>query len=186
MPYPNGYTELITNLARQDSRIRLAGSLWDQDLLDTLYAHTALYLHGHSVGGTNPSLLRAMGAGAPVAAYDVSFNREVLATDDPAYWTDPDEVAAIFDSVESAQSAWQPRGAAGRERIAETYRWDDIASGYERLAIDLLNGKKTRSMADAPKLRAALKVAKDPARGAGPWIRTSDESAKDGPSTLPT
>ena len=57
-------------------RVRFLGAIWDQDLLDQLYAHCASYLHGHSVGGTNPSLLRAMGAGAPVIAYDVVFNRE--------------------------------------------------------------------------------------------------------------
>ena len=50
----------------------------DQDLLDALYAHAYTYAHGHSVGGTNPSLLRAMGAGTAVIAYDVPFNREVL------------------------------------------------------------------------------------------------------------
>ena len=46
-----------------DDRVRLLGGVWDQDLLDQLYANALIYLHGHSVGGTNPSLLRAIGAG---------------------------------------------------------------------------------------------------------------------------
>ena len=62
--------------ARPGPNVRFLGAIWDQELLDQLYGHCASYLHGHSVGGTNPSLLRAMGAGAPVIAYDVAFNRE--------------------------------------------------------------------------------------------------------------
>ena len=49
-----------------------------QSTIDAYYAGALTYLHGHSVGGTNPSLLRAMGAGASVLAWDVVFNREVL------------------------------------------------------------------------------------------------------------
>ena len=64
--------------ALADERIRFLGGVWDQDLLDQLYANALTYLHGHSVGGTNPSLLRAIGAGAPTMAFDVGFNREVL------------------------------------------------------------------------------------------------------------
>ena len=64
--------------AATDDRVRMLGSVWDQELLDALYAGAASYLHGHSVGGTNPSLLRALGAGASVVAFDVDFNREVI------------------------------------------------------------------------------------------------------------
>ena len=52
--------------AGEDPRIRFLGGVYDQDLLDALYLHAHTYVHGHSVGGTNPSLLRAMGAGTAV------------------------------------------------------------------------------------------------------------------------
>ena len=65
-PYANEYTSRIHEAAAGDPRIRLLGGVWDQRLLDQLYAHALTYLHGHSVGGTNPSLLRAMGAGTAV------------------------------------------------------------------------------------------------------------------------
>ena len=61
-----------------DDRVTFLGGVWDQQLLDQLYANAFTYLHGHSVGGTNPSLLRALGASAATIAYDVDFNREVL------------------------------------------------------------------------------------------------------------
>ena len=77
-PYAAEYTQRIQAAADGDDRVRLVGGVYDQELLDALYANAATYLHGHSVGGTNPSLLRAMGAGNAVIAYDVAFNREVL------------------------------------------------------------------------------------------------------------
>ena len=75
-PYSDRYTSRVRSLA--DSRVRFLGAVWDGELLDQLYANCTTYLHGHSVGGTNPSLLRAVGAGAAVIAFDVTFNREVL------------------------------------------------------------------------------------------------------------
>jgi Glycosyltransferase len=63
-PYSDAHTSHIRSLG--DDRVRFLGGVWDQELLDQLYAHAAVYWHGHSVGGTNPSLLRAMGAGTAV------------------------------------------------------------------------------------------------------------------------
>ncbi len=77
--YSHEYAEAIAGAAAGDSRIRLLGPVWDQDLLDDLYLGARSVLHGHSVGGTNPSLLRAMGAAARITAYDCVFNREVTA-----------------------------------------------------------------------------------------------------------
>src|SRR5690606_29561686 len=77
-PYAHEHTRRIETLAAGDPRVRLLGGVWDQELLDQLYAGALTYLHGHSVGGTNPSLLRAIGGGTATIAYDVGFNREVL------------------------------------------------------------------------------------------------------------
>ena len=82
-PYAAGYTDGIAGIAEADSRIRLLGGVWDQRLLDQLYAHALSYVHGHSVGGTNPSLLRAMGAGTAVIGWDVVFNHEVAGPGGP-------------------------------------------------------------------------------------------------------
>ena len=129
-PYSDAYTERIASLA--DERVRLPGGIWDQELLDQLYAGALVYYHGHSVGGTNPSLLRAIGAGAAVDAFDVSFNREVLG-EAGRYWTTPDEVAALVVSAESDVEAQTARGEESRKRAA-LYDWDEVASGYEALA----------------------------------------------------
>jgi len=70
---PTGTRRGSLRLAAADARVRLLGAVWDQDQLDQLYGNALTYVHGHSVGGTNPSLLRAMGAGAATSAFDVSF-----------------------------------------------------------------------------------------------------------------
>ncbi|WP_299048389.1 glycosyltransferase [uncultured Actinomyces sp.] len=132
-PYATAYTQRIHALA--DGRVRFLGGLWDQELLDQLYAGTRTYYHGHSVGGTNPSLLRAIGAGAPVDAYDVTFNREVVGKAG-RYWTTSDAVRDLVESAEAYPAACRARGLLSRER-ARLYDWDDVARRYEALCLRL-------------------------------------------------
>ena len=129
-PYSDEYTRRIESLA--DARVRLLGGVWDQALLDQLYTGALIYHHGHSVGGTNPSLLRAIGAGTAVDAFDVSFNREVLG-EAGRYWSDADDVAGLVDSAEADPAAQLERGARSLER-ARLYDWDEVADRYEALA----------------------------------------------------
>jgi glycosyltransferase involved in cell wall biosynthesis len=117
------------------------GAVFDQELLDALYAGASSYLHGHSVGGTNPSLLRAMGAGAPVTAFDVDFNREV-ARETGLYFADDAEVTAALKAVEADLSAARERGGAGRREVELRYRWDDVTSGYEDMCRRMLAGER--------------------------------------------
>jgi glycosyltransferase involved in cell wall biosynthesis len=128
-PYADEYTARVESLG--DDRVTFLGGVWDQDLLDQLYAGSLTYQHGHSVGGTNPSLLRAIGAGAATDAFDVSFNREVLGPSG-RFWSTPADVAALFEAAESDPGAAAERGAKARERAA-AYDWDDVAAAYESL-----------------------------------------------------
>jgi glycosyltransferase involved in cell wall biosynthesis len=128
-PYSDEYTAAVHDLA--DGRVRFLGGIWDQTQLDQLYANAYTYLHGHSVGGTNPSLLRAIGAGAAVLAYDVEFNSEVV-EDAGRYFTDADDVAHLVDAAEADPQATRHAGTRAR-RCAARYDWDRVADGYERL-----------------------------------------------------
>ncbi|WP_104525838.1 DUF1972 domain-containing protein [Blastococcus atacamensis] len=129
-PYSDAYTARVHRLA--DERVRFLGGVWDQDQLDQLYAHAYTYLHGHSVGGTNPSLLRAIGAGTAVLAYDVDFNREVV-EDSGRFFGNPADVAALVDAAEADPDSVRRSGVRARE-LAKGYDWDDVAAGYEQLA----------------------------------------------------
>jgi glycosyltransferase involved in cell wall biosynthesis len=145
-PYADHYTAKIKALAAGNRRVRLLGSVWDQGLLDELYANALTYVHGHSVGGTNPSLLRAMGAGAATNAFDVNFNREVLAGYG-CYFTRPAELAALCEQAEA-----DPVGTAhrGRAQIAtlDRYEWDGVADKYEQLALRMSVRRVRRPAAD--------------------------------------
>lgn len=145
-PYAAEYTAAIDRIAAADPRIRLLGAVYDQDLLDALYHHASTYLHGHSVGGTNPSLLRAMGAGTAVIAFDVVFNREVL-DEQGWYFRTPANVAAAVDAAESDAGAVAAASAAVRRRAADAFSWDDVAATYEDLARRLAAGDSIHPLA---------------------------------------
>lgn len=133
-PYADAYTRRVHALA--DDRIRFLGGVWDQQQLDQLYANCFTYLHGHSVGGTNPSLLRAIGAGAAVLAYDVDFNREVV-EDVGRYFRSAADVATLLELAEGDPAAVALEGKRASE-LAERYNWDEVAEGYEQLALALV------------------------------------------------
>jgi len=141
-PYADEHTARIHALA--DERVKFLGGVWDQDLLDQLYANCATYLHGHSVGGTNPSLLRAIGAGAATIAYDVTFNREVVA-DSGRYFRTVAEVAREVERAEASPERTRQRGRRARQ-LAANYDWDDVADSYEQLCQRLVaaGGRLTR------------------------------------------
>jgi glycosyltransferase involved in cell wall biosynthesis len=139
-PYADSYAERVRRAA--DSRVTLLGAVWDQVLLDQLYANALVYWHGHSVGGTNPSLLRAIGASAAVNAFDVEFNRDVL-HDSGRYWTTADDVARLAEDAEAHPDALAPRREAALRR-ASTYQWDDVTARYEDLCTRLLEGSLLR------------------------------------------
>ncbi|RFU23042.1 glycosyltransferase family 1 protein [Geodermatophilus marinus] len=132
-PYSDAYTRRVHALA--DDRVRFLGGVWDQELLDQLYAHACTYLHGHSVGGTNPSLLRAIGAGAAVTAFDVDFNREVVG-ESGRWFRTPADVARATEAAEADPAGTLRAGERARERAA-AYDWDEVAAGYEELAARL-------------------------------------------------
>ncbi len=140
-PYADEYTARVKDLA--DARVRFLGGVWDQSLLNELYANALTYQHGHSVGGTNPSLLRAIGAGAATDAFSVSFNRDVLG-DGGRYWSTATEVAELVEHAEQDLAATLRRGERCRARAA-TYRWDDVAADYEKLCRRLAAGEQRRA-----------------------------------------
>lgn len=153
-PYSDRYTEAVRRAA--DGRVRFLGGIWDQELLDELYANSLTYLHGHSVGGTNPSLLRAAGAGAHVIAFDVSFNREVLSGRGALFATPADVAARVEEAEHSVQTARED-GRSLREDIRR-YAWDDVTESYLQLLDDLALGRMPGRRPSGRRLHSATEA----------------------------
>lgn len=121
-------------LQHATDRVRFVGGVYDPARLRCLRVHAACYLHGHSVGGTNPSLLEALACGNWVVAHDNPYNREV-ARDAASYFSTPVELlACLVDwSVRTAPERAR-RGARAREIVAAHYDWERVAAAYEALA----------------------------------------------------
>lgn len=156
-PYSAAYTDAIGDIARRDPRIRLLGGVWDQGLLDQLYAHAASYVHGHSVGGTNPSLLRAMGAGTAIVGWDVVFNREVAGTAG-SYFSTPAEVTRSIEEVERYPDRFRDIGELMQERAQQRYNWDSVTEAYEGLAAKLARGYSTRGLSSGRRTDSAWSI----------------------------
>lgn len=117
-------------------QIRFLGGIYDQEKLDSLRYFAHLYFHGHSVGGTNPSLLEAMACEVPICAHDNVFNRSVLG-ENAHYFSNSATLSGLLDqaSYASRHVEWVRRN---RERISEQYQWTQIVSAYESFFLRLL------------------------------------------------
>lgn len=144
-PYSEGYSRTIYRAASgSEDRVLFLGGIYDQELLDQLYGNCLLYLHGHSVGGTNPSLLRAMGAGAPVAVFAVDFNEEVVGPTGYSFHL-PDDITRLIESTELEPERAIERGGQARDRVARLYRWEDVVNSYETLMQEIAGRRLSRS-----------------------------------------
>lgn len=113
-----------------DSRIRFLGAIYDIDLLNNLRHFSNLYFHGHTVGGTNPSLLEAMASNCLVCANDNEFNASIL-QEDAYYFKTVEDIAHVLDNVEKNQ-AEMSKIEKNRDKIAKEFSWDLIVDAYEQ------------------------------------------------------
>lgn len=122
-----------TNYQRDD-RIKFVGSIYDQDLLKKVRECAFAYLHGHEVGGTNPSLLEALASTKLNILLDVTFNREV-ARESALYWTKQDgSLASVLQMAEHLSEADRVRYArASTREITQRFSWAHIVREYENL-----------------------------------------------------
>lgn len=118
----------------QDKRIKFVGTVYDQELLKKIREKAYGYFHGHSVGGTNPSLLEALGSTKLNLLYDVGFNREV-AEDGALYWILEDgNLAKLIDQSDSMdEEELEEMGQKAKQRIKDEYSWQYICDKYTKV-----------------------------------------------------
>lgn len=118
---------------RKDPRIKFVGTVYDQELLIKIRENAYGYLHGHEVGGTNPSLLEALGSTDLNLLLDVGFNREV-AEDSAIYWSKEDgNLLSLIDRADlMSADEIKASGVKAKARIKEAYSWQYICDRYAR------------------------------------------------------
>ena len=125
---------------RNDRRIKFVGTVYDQELLKKIRENAYAYFHGHTVGGTNPSLIEALGSTDLNLLVDVGFNREV-AEDCALYWSrESGSLAKLIDKADqmSAEEI-EELGQKAKKRVAEEYTWDKICRQYEDVFVNQEN-----------------------------------------------
>jgi len=142
---------IVGNLERQlayarsllqfaSSRIHFAGAVYDREVLIALRGLARYAFHGHTVGGTNPSLLEALACGNLIIAHSNPFNREV-GGDLMQYFTDSQEIPAALERFERMSLKERDRiRAFSRARIREHYSWEKVTRTYVALAHQTMAG----------------------------------------------
>ena len=128
-----------------EQRIVFLGSIYAKDELDTLRACCIAYYHGHSVGGTNPSLLEAMAAGSFVIAHDNDFNRSVL-QNNALFFPDTTTLKGIINDQEKHLAKKQEFIERNRQRIATDYAWDHLVQQHENLFESIVCGNPAKTI----------------------------------------
>ena len=135
----NKFTKYLLATYRSD-KIRFIGSIYEKDKINSLRHYAAMYFHGHSVGGTNPSLLEAMACGCNIAAHDNVFNRAIL-TDYAFFFSTPDDIRNIINKSISELPIVN-RKDQNIEKVKTIYNWESIINKYEQTFKECLETRK--------------------------------------------
>ena len=123
------YGEYLKRSFQDDSRIRFIKATYKKETIFNLRYFSNIFFHGHTVGGTNPSLLEAMGCSAMICAHDNRFNREVLG-DDATYFMDVNDVANAANLLERNDIQIQ-KIKNNLSKLKSRYNWDLVSEQYE-------------------------------------------------------
>jgi len=133
----NDFGRSVTQQFQQDTRIVFTGPVFDLPLLHSLRSNACLYFHGHSVGGTNPSLLEAMADTVLIAAHDNPFNRAIL-EEDALYFTNSIDIQTIIETP-SVAITHQHLSVNNFNKIVNVYNWQSIVDRYEQFLFSQCN-----------------------------------------------
>jgi len=136
----NSFGQKLKRKFEEDHRIIFAGAVYNKAVTHALKYFSHLYFHGHSVGGTNPSLLEAMGSGALIAAHANEFNHAVLQKD-AYYFKNSNEVEQLIETVNRNERE-KEMVRNNFVKIENQYNWPDIIEQYNAFIIDCYTSSK--------------------------------------------
>lgn len=129
--YQTKYGLFLTNKYKMHDNLRFLGPIYDITCLNNLRYYSNLYFHGHTVGGTNPSLLEAMASSALICAHENIFNYSILGQD-AFFFKSPEDIKNVFDKRHDKKSM-SPMIDANIKKIQALYSWENIISQYIEL-----------------------------------------------------
>lgn len=121
-----------------DARVRFAGAIYERAIMRSLRYHALAYAHGHQVGGTNPSLVEALGAGSAVIAHANRFNRWV-AGEAALYFAGAPDFARCLQQLEAEPALLDALRLASRARRDAVFDWEPVLRRYGALFERFLN-----------------------------------------------
>lgn len=130
----NRFGKFIKHKFMNDERIEFKGAIFDNGRVRALQNNSYLYFHGHSVGGTNPSLLEAMASEALIAAHNNPFNKSVLHTD-AFYFTSANDVRHIVETVQRKETE-RTMVSNNLRKIKYQFNWESIIDQYEKFILE--------------------------------------------------
>jgi glycosyltransferase involved in cell wall biosynthesis len=135
----NRFGKYITHRFKNDERIQFKGSMFDNVAVRSLQNNSYLYFHGHSVGGTNPSLLEAMASEALIAAHNNPFNKSVL-NSDAFYFNNAEEVRQLVENVQRHDTE-KTMVKNNLHKIQYQFNWEKVIDEYEQFIIESYNDR---------------------------------------------
>jgi glycosyltransferase involved in cell wall biosynthesis len=132
----NRYKNQLIKKYGQEHALKFVDAVYESGLVNNLRYHCRFYIHGHSVGGTNPSLLEAMACGCIILAHKNPFNKSVLGEDAFYYDSKKELSTAFLKPFSEHYSKWVSNNL---EKIHNEFNWDNITNQYEKLFFDALD-----------------------------------------------
>lgn len=147
----------------KDVRVKFLGHIGNVEHVKELHCNAYAYVHGHSLGGTNPALLKALGCGNCVLALRTAFNREVLQDYGILFENVASDLERKMQEIEDYPAIAAKYRERAPQRIQEAYTWGKITDQYEELFLQLASGqdptKVHSSLIEAASLQRAAMVA---------------------------
>jgi glycosyltransferase involved in cell wall biosynthesis len=144
-PYGPQYMDRLRKLA--NANVLFAGRIDDQSKLNALYRGAYLYIHGHEVGGTNPSLLRAMDAGAAPVVVNVPFNASVVDESGFVFDKGNDSLAELLSELVAHPDKVRQIGQRASLRAAKHFTWDTVVAWHYDLFVRLASACRAAPLA---------------------------------------
>lgn len=132
LPDDNKYHNEVMSAASDE--VLFLGGIYDADIVSCLRFHSRFYVHGHQVGGTNPSLVEALGAGCAVLAHDNVYTRWVAGSA-AMYFEGATSLADLFDNLLSANDKILEMKTASRGRFDQQFTWPKVLDSYHELLL---------------------------------------------------